>query len=102
MIFGPLFMILFLAVLIAVVVLLVRWLGGPLQGTMPSHHTTPRRTPLDILKKRFARSTRTNSRSGAAFSANRLSRLAVGGCGSRLLAERRSDHAKKGRPCRSC
>ena len=30
MIFGPLFMILFLAVLIAVVVLLVRWLGGPL------------------------------------------------------------------------
>ena len=55
MIFGPLFMILFLAVLIAVVVLLVRWLGGPRQGTMPPHHTPPSRTPLDILKDRFAR-----------------------------------------------
>jgi len=55
MIFGPLFMILFLAVLVAVVVLLVRWLGGPSQGPMPPHHTTPSRTPLDILKERFAR-----------------------------------------------
>ncbi len=50
MIFGPLFMILMLAVVIAVVVLLVRWAGGLGQATAPSH-----RTPLDILKERFAR-----------------------------------------------
>jgi putative membrane protein len=55
MIFGPLFMILFLAVLIAVVVLLVRWLAGPWHGTMPPHHSLPGRAPLDILKERFAR-----------------------------------------------
>ncbi len=48
MIFGPLFMILVLAVLIATVMLLVRWAGG--QGQAPSY-----RTPLDILKERFAR-----------------------------------------------
>jgi putative membrane protein len=53
MIFGPLFMILFLAVLVALVVILVRWLGGPWQGTYPPHQ--PTRTPLDILKERFAR-----------------------------------------------
>lgn len=50
MIFGPLFMILVLAVLIATVMLLVRWVGGPWQQTAP-----PSRTPLDILKERFAR-----------------------------------------------
>ncbi len=55
MIFGPLFMILFLAVLVAVVVILVRWLGAPWQGTMPTHQFPPPRTPLDILKERFAR-----------------------------------------------
>jgi len=55
MIFGPLFMLLFLAVLIAAVVLLVRWLGGPWQDPTLPHHTLPGRTPLDILKERFAR-----------------------------------------------
>ena len=50
MIFGPLFMILVLAVVIAVVVLLVRWADGQGQVTAPPH-----RTPLDILKERFAR-----------------------------------------------
>ena len=54
MIFGPLFMILILAVVIAVAVLLVRWLGGPWQGT-PAHQVPPGLTPLDILKERFAR-----------------------------------------------
>ena len=54
MIFGPLFMILVLALVIAVAVLLVRWLGGPWQGTTP-HQMPPGRTPLDILKERFAR-----------------------------------------------
>ncbi|HEV2548897.1 MAG TPA: SHOCT domain-containing protein [Stellaceae bacterium] len=55
MIFGPLFMILMLAAVIAVVVLLVRWLGGPWQAPLPPHQVPPSRTPLDILKERFAR-----------------------------------------------
>ena len=55
MIFGPLIMILVLAVVIAAVVLAVRWLGGPWHGAAPSHHAPPGRTPLDILKERFAR-----------------------------------------------
>lgn len=55
MIFGPFFMILFLAVLIAATVLLVRWVGGPWPGSMTAHHPLPGRTPLDILKERFAR-----------------------------------------------
>ncbi|WP_269908419.1 SHOCT domain-containing protein [Mesorhizobium qingshengii] len=55
MIFGPLFMILMLAVLIAAVVVLLRWIGGPWQGTVLPHHTPPGRTSLDILKERFAR-----------------------------------------------
>ncbi len=50
MILGPLFMILVLAVVIAIVVLLVRWAGGQGLAAAPSH-----RTPLDILKERFAR-----------------------------------------------
>jgi putative membrane protein len=54
MIFGPLFMILVLAAVIAVVVLLVRWLGGQSQGAAPNQ-APPGRTPLDILKERFAR-----------------------------------------------
>lgn len=53
MILGPLFMILVLAAVIATVVLLVRWLGGHPYGTMP--HAPATRTPLDILKERFAR-----------------------------------------------
>jgi putative membrane protein len=54
MILGPLFMILMLAAVIAVAVLLVRWLGGPWQG-VGQHQMPPGRTPLDILKERFAR-----------------------------------------------
>lgn len=55
MIFGPFFMILFLAVLVALAVVLVRWLGGPWPGTYPPHQSPPARTALDILKERFAR-----------------------------------------------
>ena len=55
MIFGPIFMILVLAALIAVVALIVRWLGGPWQQPALPHHTPSGRTPLDILKERFAR-----------------------------------------------
>lgn len=54
MIFGPLIMILVLAAVIAVAVLLVRWLGGPWHGAPPQQHV-PERTPLDILKARYAR-----------------------------------------------
>ena len=56
MVFGPFFMIIWLAVVIAVVVLLVRWLGGPWHaGQSPYSSPPPARTPMDILKERFAR-----------------------------------------------
>ena len=55
MIFGPFFMILALAAAVALVVLLVRWLGGPWHGVQPPYSAPPGRTPLDILKERFAR-----------------------------------------------
>lgn len=55
--FGPLFMIFVLALTIAVVVLLVRWLGwgGAHLMQWPRHQMPPGRTPLDILKERYAR-----------------------------------------------
>ena len=53
MIFGPIMMIAVLAAIIVVVVLLVRWLGG--SSMLPPLHPTPGKTPLDILKERFAR-----------------------------------------------
>ncbi len=53
MFFGPLTMIVSIAAIVVVVVLIIRWLGGP------GHITTPQqpggKTPLDILKERFAR-----------------------------------------------
>lgn len=52
--FGPIMMIVFIAVAVVVVVLLVRWLGGPSHINNP-HHQSPTKTPLDILKERFAR-----------------------------------------------
>lgn len=52
--FGPIMMIVFLAIAVAVVVLLVRWLGG--NQAHPHHHVSPtRKAPLDILKERFAK-----------------------------------------------
>ena len=53
MIFGPLFLILLLAAVIVVAVLLMRGLTGPWQGV--SQPVPPGRTPLDILRERFAR-----------------------------------------------
>ena len=47
-------MILVLAVVIAVAVLIVRALAAPWHGAAPPHYPPPR-TPLDILKERFAR-----------------------------------------------
>jgi putative membrane protein len=54
MIFGPLFMILVFAVVIALVLLFTRSIGGPWHGA-PPYQGPPARTPLDILKERFAR-----------------------------------------------
>ncbi len=51
MIFGPLIMILVLALLIAAVVLLVRWASGQWPPGAPQQG----RTPLDTLKERYAR-----------------------------------------------
>jgi putative membrane protein len=39
---------------VAVAVLLVRWLAGPWHGGV-HHFPAPGRAPLDILKERFAR-----------------------------------------------
>jgi len=55
-IMGPLMMIAFLAVAVAVVVLIVRWLGGHAGGAhQPPTAGRTGETPLDILEKRFAR-----------------------------------------------
>lgn len=54
MIFGPLFMILMLVGVVAVVLLLARRLGGTSPG-VAEHQGPPRHTALDILKERYAR-----------------------------------------------
>lgn len=54
MFFGPVFMLITLAALVAAIVLLVRWLGGSLPGGGPLASPPPK-TPLNILKERFAR-----------------------------------------------
>jgi putative membrane protein len=51
MLFGPLTMILFVGILVAVVVLLVRGLGRRDGGSA----VQAPKTPLDILRERFAR-----------------------------------------------
>ena len=50
--FGPLFMIITLAAVVAAIVFLVRWLGS-MPGSGPL--VPPAKTPLDILKERYAR-----------------------------------------------
>ena len=55
MIFGPLMMIVVIAAIIALVVLLVRWLGGVPRGPHPTNLSPPGKAPLDILRERFAR-----------------------------------------------
>ena len=56
MLFGPLMMIVAVALVVVLAVLAVRWLGGPgtSQGAAPTA-SPPSRSPLDILKERFAR-----------------------------------------------
>jgi putative membrane protein len=55
MIFGPLFMMRMLAVVIVVVLILVRWLGGPWHGATPPHQALSNQTAVNMLKERFAR-----------------------------------------------
>jgi putative membrane protein len=51
--FGPLMMIVFMAVAVVVIVLLVRWLGGTTHAS--ALHAPPGKTAMDILKERFAK-----------------------------------------------
>jgi putative membrane protein len=54
---APLMMILFIAIAVVVIVLLVRWLGGPTHGHRhdSGHRGAAKATPFDILDERFAR-----------------------------------------------
>lgn len=52
---GPMMMIFFVAILVVVIVLLVRWLGGHGPSHSGTHHTPRGRSPLEILKERFAK-----------------------------------------------
>jgi putative membrane protein len=54
MFFGFLMLILFLAIVVGVIVLLVRWLGGS-EHPLFRPSGQPSRTALDILKERLAR-----------------------------------------------
>ena len=54
MIFGPLMMIVVIGGIVALAVLLVRWLGGPSRGARSTDSAPPATAPLDILKARFA------------------------------------------------
>ena len=51
--FGPLMMILFIALVVIGILLLVRWFSEPRQGGAAGRAGA--QTPLDILKERFAR-----------------------------------------------
>ncbi len=53
MMFGPLMMILVVAAIVVLVVVALRWLGSTGHGVSPQ--APPGKTPLDILKERFAR-----------------------------------------------
>lgn len=55
MFMGPLIMIIFIAVVVVLVVLAVRWLGGSGHGPSAHPHAPPGKAPIDILKERFAR-----------------------------------------------
>lgn len=55
MFFGPLFMVLIVAVIIGAAGLISRSFGGPWRGAAPQHYPPSGRSPIDILKERFAR-----------------------------------------------
>ncbi len=50
--FGMIFSVLLWAVVIVGIVLLVRWLSA---STSQQHPAVPQETPLDVLRKRYAR-----------------------------------------------
>ena len=54
MIFGPLMMLVFVAVVIVVVVLAIRWLGGARHSAAAGSEPRSEKTPIDILEERFA------------------------------------------------
>lgn len=54
MMMGPLMMILFVAVVVVLAVVAIRWLGGGAHRVHEAHQPLGK-TPLDILKERFAR-----------------------------------------------
>ena len=54
LILPSLMMILFVAVVVVLVVLAIRWLGSSGHGAA-QHTLPPAKAPLDILKERFAR-----------------------------------------------
>jgi len=53
MLLGPIWMIVVVGAVVAAVLLVARWLGGTDHAL--SHNQPPVKTPLDILKERFAR-----------------------------------------------
>lgn len=55
MLFGLLFMFLLLAAVIGGIALVARWFAAPRYDGQPPQHPSPGRTPLDILKERYAR-----------------------------------------------
>lgn len=55
MFLGPLFMVVLLVALIGGVALVARWFTPPRYDGHPPQHTSSGRTPLDILKERYAR-----------------------------------------------
>ena len=52
---GPIMMIVFLVIAVIVAVLIVRWLSGSNPGHSHPHSAPPAKTPVEILKERFAR-----------------------------------------------
>ena len=50
---GPIMMIVVIGFVVALIVLLVRWLGG--HGHASQSHNPTSNAPLDILKERFAK-----------------------------------------------
>ena len=54
MMFGPLMMLVFVAIVIVVVVLAIRWLGGVGHGATADPHPRSGKTPIVILEERFA------------------------------------------------
>ena len=52
---GPIMLLLFIAIAVAIVVLLARWLGVSGGGSVASGGGAPGQAPLDILKERFAK-----------------------------------------------